>query len=736
MNKKRVSLLFSLLVLLSLGVFYVFADITGTIPKTTDVFSLAGNVSEVPETINLTMTVGSQATDNITNVTFILGGTDSGVYSWDFVDHTGAIVETTPDAGSSSNYTYSSAGFADWNCTNISLIEIECLNNSLSTLDGVSNTTLGVTINVTSAANESLNTITIRATDSTNLMNSTTVSLLTDNLVPRLMALNVSDGSTTVNNGSLAGTTVLNTRNALTVEATIADYNLESAILFGYSCQSGTNIAWTGTGANVSVVATSGRDLIRGVATATIPAACFATGTQDFVNFSFLVNDSFNHETTLNESGALAFTLEGDYNITRVVRVNLTHTKLLEDGTTKTNDLDSSSNGLDGSGDYISNDNLTFYIELAGNEKPVDVYLVWNETGAATTELTPIFGAGWTRTNLHPLNMELNATNVSATAGIGSALYTTSQTLVANESDYAFYVYANNSVGNYTAVGGVYRFTVDNTAPTLVMAAPDDRTITPRGSITYSCTGSDSTSGVYRIMWELQKPDNSDWIKIQDYEDVSSNADSVTFSAGDTNLAGTYSVKCTAVDNAGNEGSHTSGSSETFSVHFSTSSGGDGSGGSGGGSAASIDLSAEEESNMVEMQGVITTFTLDGTTVHKITIKEVTLTTVTIVIESDPIELTLAIGETKEVDVDGDGENDISVTLNDITDAGAADLTTKRLTPLPEETTPTETTPTETTPTETTPTMPEEEPSNAWLWVLIVVILAVVGAGYFFIKKK
>jgi len=114
-------------------------------------------------------------------------------------------------------------------------------------------------------------------------------------------------------------------------------------------------------------------------------------------------------------------------------------------------------------------------------------------------------------------------------------------------------------------------------------------------------------------------------------------------------------------------------------------------------------------------------------------LKSVTTNTVTIIIESEPIEVTLEIGETKQVDVDGDGVNDISITLNDIVD-GLVDLTTKRLTPLPVKEVHAEEVPSEEAPVEEV--VPEVGPSKAWLWILITVILAVIITSYFYMQKK
>jgi|GEM_PF-3955587 len=65
--------------------------------------------------------------------------------------------------------------------------------------------------------------------------------------------------------------------------------------------------------------------------------------------------------------------------------------------------------------------------------------------------------------------------------------------------------------------------------------------------------------------------------------------------------------------------------------------------------------------------------------VHKVTVTEITNTSVTLKIESNPIDLTLNVSEEKNVDTDGNGKNDLSAKLNSITGTNAS-ITFKSLT--------------------------------------------------------
>ena len=138
-----------------------------------------------------------------------------------------------------------------------------------------------------------------------------------------------------------------------------------------------------------------------------------------------------------------------------------------------------------------------------------------------------------------------------------------------------------------------------------------------------------------------------------------------------------------------------------------------------------IDLSSEDVS-VVQIgvsQGQVLSLTF-GTVEHSVTIQEVTGDSVTLIIESDPIGVTLTIGETKEVDVDGNGINDLAITLNGINN-GVADLTFERLVSVSE------------IEEEAEPGVEvgEEKEGFSYWWLLILIVVIVVGIIWYFKKK-
>ncbi len=73
---------------------------------------------------------------------------------------------------------------------------------------------------------------------------------------------------------------------------------------------------------------------------------------------------------------------------------------------------------------------------------------------------------------------------------------------------------------------------------------------------------------------------------------------------------------------------------------------------------------------------------------HKVTIKSISENEVQIVVESDPVIANFKPNETKQIDVDGDGKNDLEVTVERIDpNTGQATLTYKKLGEVMEETT-------------------------------------------------
>lgn len=277
----------------------------------------------------------------------------------------------------------------------------------------------------------------------------------------------------------------------------------------------------------------------------------------------------------------------------------------------------------------------------------------------------------------------------------------------------------------------------DGTSPTVSVTPPSTTTVSTSSStgVTYVCSGSDLNGTISSYEWTLTKPGG---------DTLTKTTASATFATTDIDKAGTYQVKCKVTDPVGFTGES---STYEFSAHVtassSTSGGGGGGSGSGTGTGAATtakfdaDLSSAPtgEATISKQQGRIVTFSLDGQNSHKMTFKEVTAAKVTLIIESTPIEVTIAIGETKQIDVDGDGQKDLELTLVSVKN-GVAEIKTKKVAETTLETTTTTTL--EQAPTTTLAIQPpaEKKSSLAWLWVVLVIVIIVVVVLIVKGKKK
>lgn len=112
--------------------------------------------------------------------------------------------------------------------------------------------------------------------------------------------------------------------------------------------------------------------------------------------------------------------------------------------------------------------------------------------------------------------------------------------------------------------------------------------------------------------------------------------------------------------------------------------------------------------------------TADGLEKHSVTIKEIGADYVVLIIASEPQTVRLNVGQTGQYDVTDDGQNDIAITLNSITNQ-KANLTFRQLTKAPVTT------------TGSTATEPSATPAKNSRWTLILSIAALVLAVIIFI---
>ncbi len=309
-----------------------------------------------------------------------------------------------------------------------------------------------------------------------------------------------------------------------------------------------------------------------------------------------------------------------------------------------------------------------------------------------------------------------SASNSSTTVNHTIGNFSSGDKVVVNKNGILWKAFQANASGyiNFTYDEGFPTITfeaqVDNTAPTVSLLLSDTSIYTGRSTV-ISCSSSDNYDGSLSTSLTVTKPQGS----------------SVSALCGesftDTDEIGTYTVSYSATDDAGNSASV----SKTFMVHkrpsyFTTTT-----------IAKEIvrtgktidlgELTDYGASKLMAKDSTLT-FTID-TVAHSVKVKEVGKDYVVLEISSDPMEVTVKVDESKEVDLDNDGVNDLEITLDGIS-YGKGDLTFKRIERVAEEEVPEE---------EEEVVTPEEEipiaPSRLGLWITILVIIIVVVVGYY-----
>ncbi len=326
----------------------------------------------------------------------------------------------------------------------------------------------------------------------------------------------------------------------------------------------------------------------------------------------------------------------------------------------------------------------------------------------------------------------VNLTNLStATGAIKQFNATFAPSQFDHGTNFSFLVVVNDtSARNISIVDGVndqgFNFTIDATAPsTPTVTAPSDTTVDALSSsgITYSCQGSDDMSSI-DYTWTLTYP--------SDDTTTFNGSSSVNFNGTTIDDIGEYDVKCTVTDEVGYS---TDSSTYNFDVSASETTGG-GSGGEGEGEDISEDvedllnevtgethdlgtISTTGKSQKV-MQGDGGRFVLAGET-HAFKIETIGESYVTLTVASpNPQEITINTGETRELDVNEDGTEDLSITLNSVSN-GEADITFTGMATGQEG--------------EGEGEIIEEGTSLIWLWILIIAVV-VIGVAYYFMSKK
>lgn len=272
--------------------------------------------------------------------------------------------------------------------------------------------------------------------------------------------------------------------------------------------------------------------------------------------------------------------------------------------------------------------------------------------------------------------------------------------LYLSDGSYVWGVFVNDTANN-TDWSANRTLVVDTVDPT--PSASCTKTDLRAGEeITCTCAGTDTASG------------------------INSSATTASSSPDTSDLSGAQTYTCSVKDYAGNT------ASDTFT--YIVVGGGTPSGGNGGGPSLWTGTTysvSDEQFEQGYTQAVAAKSRVKvkvENDYHHVGVKELTETTATIEISSDPIEVELDVGEDIKVDMTDDNFYDIYVILNSITN-NKANLTVQKIH---------EEIPEGQEPVETTGEIIEPEGKDlTWLWIVIgVLVLAAIIGGGIAVKKK
>src|SRR3989344_285409 len=211
-------------------------------------------------------------------------------------------------------------------------------------------------------------------------------------------------------------------------------------------------------------------------------------------------------------------------------------------------------------------------------------------------------------------------------------------------------------------------------------------------TVTITCTGTDIITATPTTMVSIRAP-NGEW---------QNGIGSSPYSFTGTSTVGTYYARCYSADTAGNLGGN--GAEATFEVtRTATTDSPTTTPGGGGTPTKEVNVLRGETKDLGSIsggQGVINAYESSvvnfavttssaASDSHSITFDKVDTVKkeVIVIIQSDPIELTIKVEETKTVDIDGDDVDDLEVTLNSIDENGKANLNIEDLIGTTSETT-------------------------------------------------
>jgi len=313
--------------------------------------------------------------------------------------------------------------------------------------------------------------------------------------------------------------------------------------------------------------------------------------------------------------------------------------------------------------------------------------------------------------------------NITNSAGVQNATYTATRegstnyystslnTTGFSDGYYNVTVWVNDSAGNVNNSALASRIGFDNTAPSASLSCTPS-SVQVGGVVACSCTTSDLTVGVLSTVYTANPS---------------------------TASTGTFSTSCTATDYSNN----TVSSSASYTVESGGSSGGGGGGGGAGSGwvTFTVDDSRFSEGYTKELSKNQRLKVSVNRQEHFVGVTDLFASSARIQVSSVVQTATLNVGETKKFEVSEDKYYDISATLNRIS-GNKAGITIKLINERVPDAVPSVPKTETNTETESAPLLAPEEASASsgerviWMIVVSVILLVIVGVGWFMIKKR
>lgn len=323
-------------------------------------------------------------------------------------------------------------------------------------------------------------------------------------------------------------------------------------------------------------------------------------------------------------------------------------------------------------------------------------------------------------------NYVYNATRAGTAASGTSNYWANISVPTSSFSDglYNISIIANDSFNHINNSALLYKVRFDNTNPVTPVIESSSATIT---SLTLTITVSDASSGI-----------GSSCTVDRDDATVTGTGGTQTITESGLSCGSTYTYTATCIDRAGNSINSAATSFTTTSCGSPVSGGGSG-GSTWTGTTYVVTDEQFAEGYTKQVAASSRMKVKVGNSYHHVGVKELTSTSATIEISSDPVDVKLDVGEDAKVDVDSDGFYDIYVILNSISN-NKADITVQSIyEAVPEGEGAVSTTGEEVTGGDTTTGTEQgtqQETNLVWLWIIIGVLVLAAIVGIVAAKKK